>query len=248
MLLTRYIRLSTENAERWNCDLMQCRSYKDLVSLIQEHGGDDTSRALTLLLSYEHARWWKTGSASIVGEATLGIDPIPHDAQTMPGSVPVPRLIVAQWDTLSTKISDQWAQQLFQCPDGLVYKLLMSQEPTKIHAGYIALRVLVDGSLWVVEDQRRCGKEHSTEGYPVPEAINTIEDGLNELLFVFATSCKKVGFEAIYRELDQTAREYHDKLMTTDADPGYSDASLDWLPSLQKLCETKWKRRNFSKE
>ncbi|KAI1382533.1 uncharacterized protein F4822DRAFT_423525 [Hypoxylon trugodes] len=212
MLLTRYIRLSTENAERWNCHLMllqirreylnwagqQCRSYKDLVSLIQEHGGDNTSQALKLLLSYEHAR------CNIVGEATLGIDPIPRDTQTMPGSVPVPRLIVAQWDTLSTKISDQWAQQLFQCPDGLVYKLLMSQEPTKIHAGYIALHVLTDGSLWVVEDQHRRGKEHSTEGHPAPEAINTIEDGLNELLFVFATSCKKVGFEAVYRGLSQT--------------------------------------------
>lgn len=104
----------------------------------------------------------KTGSAYLVGNCKLGIPPLPKDAKTHPGESPLPCLIIPQMDYISTEFLDEIQLSLFG-PDGEFDQLLVQLQPVSLHILYVAFGVVAEGSILVLEDSLRQGKQNGKE-------------------------------------------------------------------------------------
>lgn len=105
----------------------------------------------------------KTLSGFITGPARLGIEPLPQDATSMPGQSPLPRMITAQCDVMLSRFLAELLSDLFGSGGALLLKRLTSANVTNTHVAYVALRILVEGTIWVLIDKQRRDDQNNTK-------------------------------------------------------------------------------------
>ncbi|OAA63514.1 hypothetical protein SPI_03677 [Niveomyces insectorum RCEF 264] len=140
----------------------------------------DTGMAAELdtLLCYDFGRYQKTRSAYITGHVRLGIEQLPDDAQAMAGQVPLPRMITAQCDIVLSNYLAELLEQLFgSCSDsdsdsngningganGSLARRLLSTTAIDTHVAYVALRIIAEGTIWILCDKERRDRENNIQ-------------------------------------------------------------------------------------
>lgn len=121
----------------------------------------------------------KTLSAYITGPARLGIESLPSDATSMPNQSPLPRMITAQCDIMLTRFLAELLSELFGSGGALLLKRLTSTNVTNTHVAYVALRILVEGTIWVLVDKQRRDEQNNTK----------VCFRSRRLLFLFTLAC-----------------------------------------------------------
>lgn len=129
-----------------------------LLSLLAFFPFPCAGSVLTASLSTEQ----KTRSAYLIGENHLGIAPLPNDSQTLPKRIPLPRIVTAQCDNISSIYLAGLLEELFGEDNGTLSKRLLSTTPLDTHIGYVALRILAQGTVWILVDKNRRDMQNST--------------------------------------------------------------------------------------
>ena len=104
----------------------------------------------------------KTSSSYIAGPNRLGIEALPSNTATMPAQAPLPRMITAQSDIVLSKYLAELLQELFDNNDGLLLRRLVTASPHSTHIAYVALRIIVEGTIWVLVDKERRDAQNNT--------------------------------------------------------------------------------------
>lgn len=177
----------------------------------------------------------KTGTAWLDGDEVLDQAPIPEDAKTIPGKCPIPRMIAAQMNHIDTKELDRLCAQLFQ-PDGELDRLVTSGKPNELHAAYVVLEVLVLGTIWILVDSIRQGRQNFKPGFNDEEGMRDVQRQLNIIVQRFRrllATHHPDGFASTLERMSEKDRAYHSHDEEGEAktwkDKGY------WLPSLKSL-------------
>jgi len=201
---------------------------------------------MTDVLRYEFARFYKTGSAYIVGGDTLGIAPVPADARSLSGKAPLPRLITAQGDRVITLYLNELVRTLFG-QAGSISRTSNSDQPCDIHDSYVALRVLVFGSIWYVQDRLRHGQQNGVDGPSVPESVQQVQGSLSAVVSALNHGVLGKDYPKLLERLSPPERDFHRRIQK---EPPAGEAEwanpLYLLPSLKDLCEGLRPERGFT--
>jgi hypothetical protein len=183
----------------------------------------------------------KTGSANIVGGNKLGIAPVPDDACTMPGKVPLPRLITAQIDIMLSRKLEQLLNDLFRSSEELEL-LSPACGAFQLHTAYVVVDALVRGTVWILKDMKRRRGENSgavelVKG--INEEASEIQRSLNSIIFRLNQKLTCFQFEDLMELLTEKERTYHSQILEGSA-VSFKDEWENprfWLPPIKTMCE-----------
>ncbi|CAK7207888.1 hypothetical protein SEUCBS139899_010703 [Sporothrix eucalyptigena] len=218
----------------------QGRSHQEAIRLIRNGAAPELEK----LLQYDFGRFQKTSSSYITGTNRLGIEALPSNTATMPAQAPLPRMITAQSDIMLSEFLAELLKQLFGNGDGLLLKRLMTANPPSTHIAYVALRIIVEGTIWVLIDKERRDAQNNTNDYSLQVQL---QDSLNTVLHTFSNSRQGMPFSSFKRSLDSTALAYYDGLAEDDSNTLPSPAWKDnrfWLPSISELTNNVYEAKN----
>lgn len=213
--------------------------YCELLRLIPVNS--DAQDMISQLIQLEYCRWLKTGSANIVGGNKLGIAPVPDDACTMPGKVPLPRLITAQIDIMLSRKLEQLLNDLFRSSEELEL-LSPACGAFQLHTAYVVVDALVRGTVWILKDMKRRRGENSgavelVKG--INEEASEIQRSLNSIIFRLNQKLTCFQFEDLIELLTEKERTYHSQILEGSA-VSFKDEWENprfWLPPIKTMCE-----------
>ncbi|EFX04989.1 hypothetical protein CMQ_5251 [Grosmannia clavigera kw1407] len=193
---------------------------------------------LLTLLSYDFGRNQKTRSSYLTGANDLGIPPLPRDSQTLPGRIPLPRIVTAQCDNISSIYLASLLEELFGDGNGALSKRLLSKAPLDTHIGYVALRMLIQGTIWILVDKKRRDVQNNTND---PSLEVRLQGNLQLLVSNFIQVHRgTVSYSLVRQILSREGMAFHggieaekqlDQIPETDS---WKNA-LFWLPALEDL-------------
>ncbi|KAH7016480.1 uncharacterized protein B0I36DRAFT_397042 [Microdochium trichocladiopsis] len=146
---------------------------------LARHNIPEYQEGLERLVEYIYGCNWKTGSAFITGEETLGIEPVPEDAQKLAGKRPCPRTVTVEMDfeedsrlrILADLFCKFWAS------------LLEDRRLVAVLLKYIIALALRCTAETVLEDRMRRAYENNQEMKPQPEWVDPIERSTRTIIF-----------------------------------------------------------------
>lgn len=115
---------------------------------------------LTDMMQIGHADQ-KTRSAFITGPDHLGIEALPSDTDGMPSQFPLPRMITAQCDIVLTNYLSELLRELFGDANGPLLRRLLTANTSNTHIAYVALRIIAEGTVWVLVDKERRDQQNN---------------------------------------------------------------------------------------
>lgn len=233
--------LRTQIPEQTRCwAAQQSEAHKEALRLLDAGQAPE----LQTLLHYDFARYQKTRSAYLTGTNTLGIPPLPSTALTFPGHPPLPRVITAQCDAVSSVYLAGLLAELFGEESGSLCHRLRSQTPRDTHIGYVALRILAQGTVWVMVDKHRRDLQNGTDDHALERQLQT---NLNCLVSHFNAGHLGIPYADVLCQLPPEALAFyrsidHEKLPGSEMDAWKS--TLFWLPALPELLARPYKERH----
>ncbi|KIH87366.1 hypothetical protein SPBR_05022 [Sporothrix brasiliensis 5110] len=214
----------------------QGRAHQEALRLI------DTGIApeLQLLLEYDFGRFQKTLSAYITGSERLGIERLPKDATSMPNQSPLPRMITAQCDIMLTQYLAERLRDLFGSADAQLIKRLTSANVVNTHVAYVALRILVEGTIWVLMDKQRRDEQNNTKV--------ELQSSLNSVIYTFSNARQGMDYVHFEHSLTSDAVAFYEDIDVQDSQASASPAwksLLFWLPSVEDLMTTPYEAKEI---
>ncbi|CAK7218903.1 hypothetical protein SBRCBS47491_003663 [Sporothrix bragantina] len=162
----------------------------------------------------------------------------------MPAQAPLPRMITAQSDIVLSEYLAELLKELFGSGDGLLLKRLVTASPHSTHIAYVALRIIVEGTIWVLVDKERRDAQNNTNDYSLQVEL---QDSLNTVLHTFSDSRQGMQFATFQKSLDATALAYYDGLAEDDSftllSPAWKNNRF-WLPSVPELIDDEYEARD----
>ncbi|PNP47939.1 hypothetical protein TGAMA5MH_00991 [Trichoderma gamsii] len=136
---------------------------------------------LKVLFHFWFAMRHSTGSSWICGEDTLEMKPEMRDeSYPLFGKVSVPRMILAQFDSINTHLLHKYGKKVLSELEGF-----MSRGSTTMwYTVYLCLFILLREASWLSEDRYRHARNNfgSSLRYSIPEFVEQLQDGCNNLL------------------------------------------------------------------
>ncbi|PNY25718.1 Uncharacterized protein TCAP_04336 [Tolypocladium capitatum] len=181
------------NCKAWadSCPEPQSVSQLIVAESSKHHGFYETS--LQLLLG----ALLKTGTAYLVGEATLGIAPIDEPGHHLHGKRLLPQPVVAQMDEAMTMVLARLQARVFQLWD----RLVLSEEKEDWEACDRVFDGVNAVSAMVKEDQTRHAQDNSAQSrYDDPEFVDRLEktvQGMRDKLYGFNSCAGTTGRSAL---------------------------------------------------
>lgn len=151
--------------------------HKPFLTLTEEKERD----FLKVLFYFWFALRHSTGSSWICGDDLLEMKPETRDeSYPLFGKVSVPRMILAQFDSINTHLLHKYGKKVLSELEGF-----MSRGSTSMwYTVYLCLFILLREASWLSEDRYRHARNNygSSIRYSVPEFVEQLQDGCNNLL------------------------------------------------------------------
>ncbi|KAL6900499.1 hypothetical protein GGI43DRAFT_422993 [Trichoderma evansii] len=150
---------------------------KPFLTLTEEKERD----FLKMLFYFWFALRHSTGSSWICGDDLLEMKPEMRDeSYPLFGKVSVPRMILAQFDSINTHLLHKYGKKVLSELEGF-----MSRGSTSMwYTVYLCLFILLREASWLSEDRYRHARNNygSSIRYSIPEFVEQLQDGCNNLL------------------------------------------------------------------
>ncbi|UKZ69730.1 uncharacterized protein TrAtP1_010734 [Trichoderma atroviride] len=150
---------------------------KPFLTLTEEKERD----FLKVLFHFWFAMRHSTGSSWICGEELLEMKPETRDeSYPLFGKVSVPRMILAQFDSINTHLLHKYGKKVLSELEGF-----MSRGSTTMwYTVFLCLFILLREASWLTEDRYRHARNNfsSSLRYSIPEFVEQLQDGCNNLL------------------------------------------------------------------
>ncbi|CAK7237501.1 hypothetical protein SCUCBS95973_009976 [Sporothrix curviconia] len=157
----------------------------------------------------------------------------------MPAETPLPRMITAQSDIVLSKYLTELLKELFGNSDCLLFKRLVTATPHSTHIAYVALRIIVEGTIWVLVDKERRDAQNNTNV--------ELQDSLNTVLRIFSDSRQGMRFADFQKSLDAPALAYYSGLAEDDSFtlplPAWKDNRF-WRPSIPEIINNEYEAKD----
>ncbi|KAM0254399.1 hypothetical protein ACHAQJ_006802 [Trichoderma viride] len=156
----------------------QYLSRRPAMTLTEEKERDFLGRIFIFWFAMRHS----TGSSWICGQDYLGMKPETRD-ETYPlfGRVSVPRMILAQFDSINTHLLHKYGKRVLSELESLISR---GQTSAMWYTVYLCLFILLREASWISEDRYRHARNNfgSDVRYSVPKFVEDLQKGCNNLL------------------------------------------------------------------
>ncbi|EPE05527.1 hypothetical protein F503_02266 [Ophiostoma piceae UAMH 11346] len=205
----------------------QGAAHQEALRLVQSGEAPE----LETLLQYDFARYQKTRSAFITGPARLGIHALPGGTGLMGSQAPLPRMITAQCDIVLNTYLTELLKQLFGDSDSAILKRFLATSSMDTHVAYVALRVITEGSVWVLLDKQRRDLENNISDRSLQRQL---QDSLNSLVHLFSSKRFGMNYNKLVEGIPNEAAPFYSAIQDeANSSPSLSwNSSLYWLPTL----------------